>query len=73
MSRVAVYSVVPPVMDFIRIGGYLFFLKNIIWKGNSNKKNSFNKKNEERKTFALQLKPFGNEVKVMKPIDEVLF
>ena len=64
-------------MDFIRIGGYLFFLK----KRNLKKeivikrflKEKKRKENEKRKTFALQLKPFGNEVKVMKPIDMVLF
>ena len=63
-------------MDFIRIGGYLFFLKKrnlkkeIVIKRFLKKKR---KENEKRKTFALQLKPFGNEVKVMKPTDEVLF
>ena len=63
-------------MDFIRIGGYLFFLKKrnlkkeIVIKKFLKKKK---KENEKRKTFALQLKPFGNEVKVMKPIDMVLF
>ena len=63
-------------MDFIRIGGYLFFLKKrnlkkeIVIKRFLKKKR---KENEKRKTFALQLKPFGNEVKVMKPIDMVLF
>ena len=65
-------------MDFIRIGGYLFFLKKrnlkkeIVIKRFLKKKKK-RKENEKRKTFALQLKPFGNEVKVMKPIDEVLF
>ena len=64
-------------MDFIRIGGYLFFLKKrnlkkeIVIKRFLKKKKK--KENEKRKTFALQLKPFGNEVKVMKPIDMVLF
>ena len=64
-------------MDFIRIGGYLFILKKrnlkkeIVIKRFLKKKKK--KENEKRKTFALQLKPFGNEVKVMKPIDMVLF
>ena len=37
------------------------------------KKKKKKKKTKKRKTFALQLKPFGNEVKVIKPIDVVLF
>ena len=67
-------------MDFIRIGGYLFFLKKrnlkkeiVIKRFLKKKKKKKKKENEKRKTFALQLKPFGNEVKVMKPIDMVLF
>ena len=63
-------------MVFIRIGGYLSFLKKpnlkkeiVIKRFLKYKK----KKTKKRKTFALQLKPFGNEVKVMKPTDEVLF
>ena len=47
-------------MDFIRIGGYLFFLKKrnlkkeIVIKKFLKKKKK--KENEKRKTFALQLK-----------------
>ena len=62
-------------MVFIRIGGYLFFLKKPNLKKEIVIKRflKYKKKRKKRKTFALQLKPFGNEVKVMKPTDEVLF